>query len=199
MSSGLSQATEASGRFLPSHSLLLSTEPEGWINPKASSPSFHAAQTPGHRVPSLEGDLSPSTLRARTLWRRAISRVLIAGRLSSADTGFPNFDYSAEALAATRYSYDVDTDRFVPSSEYVKIEREPFAKGSIRRVYRCKKLSKWIVAKHHGFEQASCFVAKDYPRAAGNAEQLTKTDVKLQMTAKSLAGKWNLTAAPRKV
>jgi hypothetical protein len=171
---------------------MTSTAREGWINPKASSPSYHPS-------PSTTSSSATTSSRAKALWRKAFTLVLLSCRLEIQQSSFSDFDYSVDTLAATRYSYDVDGDVFVSSNELVKIEREPFAKGAIRRCFRVKKLSKWVLTRHFDFEHASCYVAKDYPRAAGNAEQLTKTDVKLQMTAKSLAARWNLTRAPRKV
>ena len=134
-----------------------------WVN---------AAATPPFRPPSSAAAAGQGH---GALWGQAVQRAASAG-----DRAWPDFDLDGlPAERALRHSYDADRDSWSSNAETVKMERAPFAKGSLRSCFRTRKLSKWVDVDN--WQAASHLVAKRYtnPKLAEEANRrMVMTDVR---------------------
>eukprot|EP00163_Fabomonas_tropica_P009932 TRINITY_DN1986_c0_g1_i5.p1 TRINITY_DN1986_c0_g1~~TRINITY_DN1986_c0_g1_i5.p1 ORF type:complete len:120 (-),score=10.56 TRINITY_DN1986_c0_g1_i5:228-587(-) len=98
----------------------------GWINKRGTDPNSHFRR-------DSEKEYNPKIVnRWKDIAAKGVARF-------HAHKVFHDFDYSVPELKATRYSYDVDRDVWNQSEETVKVETQPFAKGSLRSCFRMKK------------------------------------------------------------
>ena len=91
-------------------------------------------------------------------------------------------DFLAGSEKAVRREYDPETKRWERFATVVKLERRPFAEGSMRYAYMMKDLTKG--------EAANEYVAK-MSKNPNEARQVYYDDVAMQMEAKRYADKFN--------
>ena len=98
-------------------------------------------------------------------------------------------------------SYDPVEDAWIVTDHIVRMESEPFAKGSMRTCYRIKKMSAFI--DNPTWENASAYVAKCYTNTPPDNPEFNKKmvemDVRVQMMAKRYAEIYNAQHPPKKI
>lgn len=133
--------------------------------------------------------------RTLTLFRKAVQAEKMAG-----DAWVQHNLHLLPAERARRHRYDMATDRWVVDETLVKVEREPFDRGAMRRCYRLKKVSQQPNRSHvHAlnWRRANNYVGKQYEASECDKSRIL-SDVRMQRTASSLADRFNKELDPPK-
>lgn len=157
----------------------------------------HAAGKVKDLKAMVEAEDKPQSVRTRTLtlFRKAIQAEKLAG-----DPWIQHNLHLLPAERARRHRYDMAMKSWVVDDTIVKVEREPFDRGAMRRCYRLKKVSQQPNRSHvHAlnWRRANNYVGKQYESAESDSSRIL-ADVRMQRTASSLADRFNKELNPPK-